>query len=235
MELRLPTPDGRTSPGWWLQAMANAYAWSAPPRAKQCPRTAGPWCWCASARCISRAAPRPPSPPRMHVCIKRGDRYQPVDAARLDLGDHRVTLTLPGGSPLVITTPMVARATYDKARIAWVLVPSASGAQMLRDAEWKGWSVGRKSYMKAPPPARLAGFEVLGAQAPALRDWIVHRLTGERPAGTPSLTSVFGLIGRDLCAAQESARIPEPDADSAPGGPQQSLTRGDDYLSPSQN
>ena len=41
-------------------------------------------------------------------------------------------------------------------------------------------------------------------QAPALRDWIVPRLTGERPARTPSLTTVFGLIGHDLRAVQEA-------------------------------
>ena len=88
----------------------------------------------------------------------------------------------PRGSPLVLTAPMVARANYHKARVALVLVPSA---QMLRDAEWKGWSVGWKSYVKALQPACPVGFKVLGAQAPALRDWIVPRLTGERRAGTP--------------------------------------------------
>ena len=31
VELRPLTPDGSTRPGWWLQAMAYAYAWSAPP------------------------------------------------------------------------------------------------------------------------------------------------------------------------------------------------------------
>ena len=51
-----------------------------------------------------------------------------MDAARLDLGDHRATLTPPGGLPLVITTPMVPKATYDKARVRLVLVPSSPGA-----------------------------------------------------------------------------------------------------------
>ena len=70
-------------------------------------------------------------PPPVQVCIKRGDWYSPVDAAGLDLGDHRATLIPPGGSPLVITTPMVAKATYNKARVRLVLVPSSPGAQML--------------------------------------------------------------------------------------------------------
>ena len=113
---------------------------------------------------------------------------------------------------------MVAKATYDKARVGLVLVPSAPGAQLLRDAEWKGWSVGWKSYVRALQLACPAGFKVLGARARALRDWIVPRLTGEQPAGTPSLTSVFSLIGRDLRAAQESARTSEPGV-----GPRRSL------------
>ena len=86
---------------------------------------------------MSRVKPRRPPPP-VQVRIKRGDRYSPVDAARLGLGDHRAPLTPPGGSPLVITTPIVAKATYHKARMGLVPVPSAPGAQQLRDAEWKG-------------------------------------------------------------------------------------------------
>ena len=54
------------------------------------------------------------------------------------------------------------------------------------------------SYTRALQTAKPVGFKVLGARAPALRDWIVPRLTGERPAGTPSLTTVFGFIERDL-------------------------------------
>ena len=65
-----------------------------------------------------------------------------MDPARRELGDYKATLTPPRGSPLVITTPMVAKATYDKAQAGLLLVPSAPGAQMLRDAKWKGWSVG---------------------------------------------------------------------------------------------
>ena len=75
-----------------------------------------------------------------------------------------------GGSPLDITMPMVAKANYDKARGGLVLVPSAPGAQQLRDAEWKGWSVSWKSYVRALQPARPVGFKVLGARAQALRD-----------------------------------------------------------------
>ena len=84
---------------------------------------------------------------------------------------------------------------------------------MLRDAECKGRSVGWKSYVKAFQLARPSDFKVLGVQAPPLRDWIVPRLTSERPAETPSLASVFGLIERDLRSAQESVRVPEPNAD----------------------
>ena len=151
------------------------------------------------------------APPPVQVCIKRGDRYTPVGTARLDLGDHRATLTPPGGMPLVIATPMVTKATFDKARGGLVLVPLAIGAQQLRDAEWKGSSASRKSYVRALQPARPVGFKVLGARAQALGDWIVPRLPGERPAGTPSLTTVFGLIKCDLRATQDSASTWAPD------------------------
>ena len=60
LQLRLPTPEGSTRPGWWLQAMAYAYAWSAPPPPRAVPP---PWCWYASARCMSRGVPRRPPPP----------------------------------------------------------------------------------------------------------------------------------------------------------------------------
>ena len=142
--------------------------------------------------CPARHPGSHPPPTPVQVCIKRGGRYQPVDAARLDLGDHRATLTPPGGSPLVITTPMVAKATYDKAGVALVLVPSASGDQMLRDAEWKGWSVGRKSCVKALQPARPAGFKSPGGAGPGPAG--LDSPEAHWP-GTPSLTSVFGLIG----------------------------------------
>ena len=126
----------------------------------------------------------------------------------MDLGDHKATLTPPGGNPLAITTPMVAKATYDRARGGGgglVLIPSALEAQQLRDAAWRGWSASSVSYARALQPAKPVGFKVLGARALALRDWVVPRLTGERPAGTPSLTTVFGLIERDLRTAQEEA------------------------------
>ena len=159
-----------------------------------------------------------PPPPPVQICVKRGDRYTPVDTASMDLGDHRATLTPPGGNPLAIATPMVARATYDRARGGLVIVPSALGAQQLRDADWKGWSASWVSYARALQPGKPVGFKVLGAQAPALRDWVLPRLTGERPAGTPSLTTVFGLIGRDLRAAQEAAGGSATHADPQ-GGP----------------
>ena len=150
---------------------------------------------------VPRGAPATPPPPRIQICVKRGDRYAPVDTAGMDLGDHRATLTAPGGNPLTIATPMVAKATYERARRGLVLVPSALGAQQLRDADWKGWSASWVSYARALQPTKPVGFKVLRAQAPALRDWILPRLTGERPAGTPSLTTVFGLIERDLRTA----------------------------------
>ena len=37
VQLRLPTPEGGSRPGWWLQAMAYAYAWSAPPPPRAVP------------------------------------------------------------------------------------------------------------------------------------------------------------------------------------------------------
>ena len=89
---------------------------------------------------------------------------------------------------------------------------------------------------EGPPAGPPCGFQGPGGAGPGPAGLDSPRLTGERQAGTPSLTSVFGLIGRDLRAAQESARIPEPDAnpqeERALSGPRR---RGDDYLSPSQN
>ena len=72
-----------------------------------------------------------------------------MDAARLGLEDRTVTLTPTGGPPLVLTTVMVASANYDRTRVALVLVPLASRAQVLWDTEWKDESVGRKGYTKA--------------------------------------------------------------------------------------
>ena len=79
-------------------------------------------------------------------------RYAPVDTARLDLGDHQATLTPPGGTPLVITTPMVAKATYDKARAGLVLVPSAPGAQQLSRAAMH--RVSHASFCSIPSSTR---------------------------------------------------------------------------------
>ena len=98
MELRLPTPDGGTRPGWsglWhicMPGLPHPRPGAVPPNSRalvlvcQCPRH------------VPRGKPVA-IPPPVQVCIKRGDRYQPVDAARLDLDHHRVTLTPPGGLP----------------------------------------------------------------------------------------------------------------------------------------
>ena len=86
------------------------------------------------------------APRLVQVSIKRGDRYTPVNTARLDLEHYRPSLTAPRGMPLVIATPMATKATFDKARERLVLGPSASRAQQLLDADWKGWSASWKSY-----------------------------------------------------------------------------------------
>ena len=180
-------------------------------------------------------APPPPSAdlPQMGVPVSAGGH----GPARH--GDNRATLTPTTGSPLVIATPMVTKATYDKARGGLVPVPSAPGAQQLQYAEWKSWSACWKSYVRALQSARHMGFKILGAHAHALRDWIVPRLTGEHPAGTPSLTTVFNLIGRDLRAAQESASTSETDVcpQEEPSfiRPELDPAPEDHGLSPSQN
>ena len=128
VELYLPTPDGNTRPGWSLQAMAYVYAWSAPPRLGRCPPNTRALVLISQCLVHVPRGTLAAAPPPVHDCIKRRDRYTPVDTARLDLGDHRATLTLRGGTPLVIATPMVTKATFDKARGGPVLVPSAPGA-----------------------------------------------------------------------------------------------------------
>ena len=130
-------------------------------RPERCPPTAGPWYWCASALCTYRAAHRCPPAPLVLACIKRGDQYLLVDAARLDIDDHMVTLSPSRGASLVLTTATAARANYDRTRSALVLVPSASKDEGLWDGEWKGWSrgggVSRKSdiMLKTPPPSQI--------------------------------------------------------------------------------
>ena len=112
---------------------------------------------------MSREEPLPPPPPpalgRHEAGGGGGDA--PVDTARLDLGDHRATLTLPAGSPSVIATPMVTKATYNKAPGGPVMVPSAPGAQQLRHAELKGRSGAWKSYFRALHPAVPLGSKFL--------------------------------------------------------------------------
>ena len=127
-ELRLPTPNGRTRPGWWLHAMAYAYASCAPPLRRAVPRD-------TRALVLVRQCPMhvphgTPPPPGTSLNQVGGTALigSPLDKARMELGHHKATLTPPGGSPLVITTPMVAKATYDKARVGLVLVPSVAWA-----------------------------------------------------------------------------------------------------------
>ena len=91
---------------------------------------------------VPRGTPTPPPPPPVQVCIKRRDRYQPVDAARLDLGDHKVTLTPPRGSPIGDHHAHGGQGHLRQGPRRASPVPLASGAQMLRNAEWKGRSVG---------------------------------------------------------------------------------------------
>ena len=91
------------------------------------------------------------------------------------------------------------------------------------------------SYVRALHPAKPVGFKVLGAQSPALRDRIVPRLTGERPAGTPSLPTVFGLIRRDLRAAQEAASDPAQSTVPKERPAPTELDQEPEHPSPSQN
>ena len=79
MELRLPTPNRSTRPGWWLQAMAYAYACYAPPPARAVPLdTRVVVLICQSPVHVPRGTPAAdPAPGR--VCIKRGDWWSPVD------------------------------------------------------------------------------------------------------------------------------------------------------------
>ena len=130
VQLRLPTPEGTTRPGWWFQAMAYAYAWSAPPPPRAVPPdTRALVLVCQGQVHVPRGAPlTTPPPPPVQICVKRVDWYAPVDTARMDLEDHQATLTPPGGTPLGIATPMVAKATYGKTRGGGGLVRSALGA-----------------------------------------------------------------------------------------------------------
>ena len=83
---------------------------------------------------VPRGAPATPHLPLVQICVTPGDRYALVHTAQMDLGEHHATLTPPGGTPLVITTPMVAKATYDKALgggVGLLLVPSVTPTEHL--------------------------------------------------------------------------------------------------------
>ena len=66
VQLRLPTPEGGTRPGWWLQAMAYVYAWSAPPLLRAVPpdtRALVLICQCPVHVPRGTPATAPPPPP----------------------------------------------------------------------------------------------------------------------------------------------------------------------------
>ena len=76
----------------------------------------------------------------------------------------------------------------------------------------------------------------MGAQAPPLRDLIIPRLTGERPAGTPSLTSVFGILGKDVRTTLAPAWVMGPDtnfqAETTPRDPSRLALQHEDAPPP---
>ena len=111
VELRLPTNDGGTCPCWWLRAMAYVYASSAPtpPQAARPDIRALVLVYQCSLHVLRGTPMPPPPPPSAGLQQMGGNRYAPVDTAWLDLGDHRATLSLPGGLPLVITRPWCPR------------------------------------------------------------------------------------------------------------------------------
>ena len=99
----------------------------------QSPRTLGLWCSYANAQCTSHEELRRPPQPMVH----------PTPVARLHQaggpvypGGHGPAgprgppahSQPPGGASLVIATPMVAKATFYKARGGLVLIPSAPKA-----------------------------------------------------------------------------------------------------------
>ena len=76
VQLRLPTPEGGSRPGWWLQAMAYAYAWSAPPPPRAVPpdtRALVLICQCPVH--VPRGTPATAPPPGPNLRQARG----PVD------------------------------------------------------------------------------------------------------------------------------------------------------------
>ena len=74
VQLRLPTPEGGSRPGWWLQAMAYAYAWSAPPPPRAVPPdTRALVLICQSPVHVPRGAPATaPPPPRSKSASSAG-------------------------------------------------------------------------------------------------------------------------------------------------------------------
>ena len=172
----------------------------------QCPRTPGLGCWCANARCMSRKVPQQPPPPRCRSASSGGTGIPRWTRPGWTSGTTRPP---PPPPPARGYTPGHRHAHGGQGHLRQDTGGTGAGPLGLgspaADAEWKGMSATWVSYGRALQPVRPIGFEFLGVKAQALRDWIVPKLTGERTAGTPSLTRVFSLIGRDVRAAQEAA------------------------------
>ena len=104
----------------------------------------------------------------------------------------RVTLTS-GGSRLVITTPMVAKATYDKTRVAVVLLGLRSLNAPRRRVEGMGYAHRVKFVISRVP--LTAGFWKCPCVA-ICRGSVSYSATRERPFRHPSIFPVSASVCR---------------------------------------
>ena len=144
-------------------------------------------------------------------CSSRVRRFSSFTAA-INIRDLSV-LIRPWKQEYVPRGTWWVRASIDRAvpspvsqrRVAQVVnecVQARLAARSGRRLAWKGWGVAWWGYAKQLQLSRPVTYKLKDPQVEAIWDWLLPKLAGGRPAGTPCLTEVFGAISASLAVVK---------------------------------